>query len=108
MVQINFNAGENTGGSWEPLPEGNQVFEIQSLDIGTSKAGNQQIELSMLIVGGSRDGGTTKNWYSLMPKAGWNLRGLLDALGIEYTIGGQDSDGRDDLAFDGDELIGRR
>ena len=36
MVQINFRAGENTGGGWEPLPEGTCIFEIQSVEVGVS------------------------------------------------------------------------
>jgi hypothetical protein len=42
-----------------------------------------------------------------VPTAGWNLRGLLDALGIEYTSKGQDGEGRDNIVFDGDDLVGR-
>jgi hypothetical protein len=108
MVQINFRAGENTGSGWEPLPEGTYVFEIQSVNVGNSNAGNPQLEVSMLIMDGPREGETTKTWYSLLPQSGWNLRGLLDALGIDYTVGGADGEGREDLSFDGDHLISRR
>lgn len=108
MPVINFVAGENTGGSWEPLPEGNQTFGVESVEVTVSKKGNQQIEISMKILDGDRAGKTAKNWYSLTPQAGWNLRGLLDALGIEYSVNGQDGEGRDDLVFDTDDLIGRR
>jgi hypothetical protein len=108
MVQINFRAGENTGSGWEPLPEGTCIFEIQSVEVGASNAGNPQLEVSMLICDGPREGGTTKTWYSLLPQSGWNLRGLLDALGIEYVVGAADGEGREDLSFDGDHLIGRR
>lgn len=109
MVQINFQAGENTGGgAFEPLPEGTGLFEIESYEVGSSKNEKPQLELSLKILDGPREGGTCKNWYSLVPTAGWNLRGLLDALGIEYESEGQDKEGRDDIVFDGDDLVGRQ
>lgn len=109
MVQINFNAGENTGqGTWTPLPEGDYEVEIEDVEVTTSGSGNPQLQLSYKLMDGPREGGTAKDWYSLLPQSGWRLRGLLDALGIEYTAGGKDGDGRDAISFEGDDLIGRR
>ncbi len=108
-LKINFRAGENTGqGNWTPLAEGDYLMEITDVELTTSKSNNQQLQVSMKIMDGVREGDACKDWYSLLPQSGWKLRGLLDALDIDYTVGSQDGDGRDDLEFDAEDLLQRR
>jgi hypothetical protein len=107
MVQIRFSAGENTGGQWTPLPEGTYDFRIIEVEQGNSSNGNPQLRTKLEILDGPRAGDKPNTWYSLLPQSGWKLRGLVEALDLDYQIEGQDADGNDLIVFDADELLHR-
>lgn len=107
MARIPYSAGDG-GNTYQPLPQGTYDFRINEVVQGTSRNGNQQLQLKMEIIDGPYTGKKVSNWYSLLPQSTWKLDALLEALGIEREDTGQvDANGKPIRVFDDEWLIGR-
>ena len=106
MAIIDMVAGES-GGAYEPLPNGDYNIQINSTELGTSSGGHQQLEVKFTVVDGPHAGKERTMWYFLTAKGGFRTRGLLEALQIPYQLNGKDSEGRDQMRWDTDHLINR-
>lgn len=103
MPQIQFGAEQ---GDYVPLPEGEYDQQIDSAEQGVSGNQNPNLKVKTLIVGGKFDGRKVTHFFSLLPKAGFRIKMLLDSTGTPYkTETGED--GKPRYAFDTDDLAGR-
>lgn len=90
-----------------PLPEGTYDCKIIKVEQSTSSKGNPQLEVSLEVVEGPKQGRKPKKWYSMTEKAGWALRKLVEELDVAFTDHGKTPDGQLDWEFDADDLVGR-
>lgn len=109
MPVVDFKAGEGKG--WQPLPEGSYTLQVSACDpTKTSKAGNPQMQVTAIVVGGDHDGKECTLWYPLATKATFRTRMLLEATGIDFeeTETDEVEDGKPvkGYRFDTDDLIG--
>lgn len=111
MPRIKFRSSE--GGEWQPLPDAPYLFQIDEVELDTSKAGNQQLKISAHVEGGEYDQKKVTIWRVLTPKSGWKIELLLEATGAEFT---KEESGETnpetgkplyDYDFDTDDLVGR-
>ncbi len=81
IVTVNFDGVELGGGS--NVPEGEYPAAIESVEQAESNAGYPMLRFILVITSGKQKG--KKLYYnpSLQPQALWNLRGMLDACGVE-------------------------
>jgi hypothetical protein len=99
MPIIEFDAPSNEG--FQPLPEGTYWLRIESVEQGTSSAGNPQLVVKTKVVDGEYANKSVTIWYSLTPKSTWKLKALLDATDVPYEeVGGR-------VRFDTDDLYDR-
>jgi hypothetical protein len=87
-VRVDFTGIE---GKRVVVPEGDYRFAVKEI---TQKQGDKAdyFEWQLSIVGGDHDGATVYYNTSLAPQALWNLRSLLEALGVEVPDGPTDLD----------------
>ena len=83
MPRISFEASEGSG--WEPLPKGTYDIRIDDVTEGLSK----QKETPSLIVKGHVEGGSYDQkevtiFYPLVRGAGFRVKNLIDAAGIDF------------------------
>ena len=114
MGRITFKAREGEGGNWEPLPKGKYQFQIDKTEYRPAKSEDKFPSLRVMGVvdGGVHDGKKYSDFFSMHPKAGWNIERLLLACDVDYekSAAGKDEEDKDvyDFAFDDDDLIGAR
>jgi hypothetical protein len=112
MPVISARASQGDG-KWKPLPNGTYDFTIDAVKERVSGAGNQMLHLETHVAGGEFQGKKAGQFYTLVDKAGWRLKLLLDATGVDYNEvpldGVVDDDGRPvtELQFDTDDLVGK-
>lgn len=96
FVNVNFDGVE----SGIPLAEGDYIAEVDEAELKTSdSSGKDYISFTFKVVDGPGKG--SKVWHncSLQPQALFNLRGVLESLGVEVPEGA--------FEFDPADLIGQ-
>lgn len=96
MIKLDFS--NVTGGSFEPVPAGDYLLEIEKVENKVSKAGNDMLNITFNIVEGEYEGRKIFDLYVLTEKALWKLKDLFAAL--EYDVDGT-------VEFDPQDLVGR-
>lgn len=109
MPRIAFEAGESKG--WSPLPKGAYDIRIDSVEETLSK----QKETPSLMVKGHVEGGQYDQkevtiFYPIVPGAGFRIKNLLDASGVDYQTFETDKTDKDGKPltgydFESDDLI---
>ena len=109
MPRIAFEAGESKG--WSPLPKGAYDIRIDSIEETLSK----QKETPSLMVKGHVEGGQYDQkevtiFYPIVPGAGFRIKNLLDASGVDYQTFETDKTDKDGKPltgydFESDDLI---
>ena len=109
MPRIAFEAGENKG--WQPLPKGTYDFRIDEVTETLSKQKETPtVMVKTHVEGGPHDQKEATIFYPLAPGAGFRLKNLLDAAGVDYeevASTNVDKDGKPltGYNFDSDNLI---
>ena len=89
---INFkNIGENSGGSFEALPEDRYNVVVEKADLRTASTGTQMISAQFAVTDGQYKGRKLWNNFTLTPKAYVYLYNFLKAAGSK-TIDADDVD----------------
>lgn len=96
-MSIKLDFSNVTGGSFEPIPAGDYVMEIEEVEDQVSKAGNEMLNITFNVAEGEYEGRKIFEFYVLTEKALWKLKDLLVALGI-------DADGT--VSLDSQDLVG--
>tara|TARA_Y100000310_G_C20664417_1_gene806646 strand:+ start:671 stop:1120 length:450 start_codon:yes stop_codon:yes gene_type:complete len=79
---INFkNIGENSGGSFEALPEDRYNVMVEKADLRTASTGTQMISAQFTVTEGQYKGRKLWNNFTLTPKAYVYLYNFLKAAG---------------------------
>lgn len=73
----------------EPLPAGNYTATIVKADLGTSKAGNEKIDLQWKIEGGQYDGRVIFDTLTFTEKALFRVKATLQGLGFPKDFRGE-------------------
>lgn len=97
-MEISFKKTEQKGG-YTPRPQGTYDMQVDSIKSGTSKKGNEQLEIKCKIVGGKHDGGNATLWMSLTEQSTWKLQQFAEACGVGAGDG-------EEFGLDTDELLG--
>lgn len=100
------------GEGWQPLPRGTYDITIESVKEEVSQSGNAQLKVDGSVADGPHAGKKAGIYYSLLQQAGWKLKLLLDAAGVEYDevdTGELNDKGKPvtEMQFDTDDLVGR-
>lgn len=109
MPRIAFEAGESKG--WSPLPKGTYDIRIDSIEETLSKQKETpSLRVSGHVEGGQYDQKEVTIFYPIVPTAGWRMKNLLDASGIDYNgvaSANTDKDGKPLMTynFESDDLI---
>lgn len=85
--------------SFKAVPEGPYLFEVTSVEQGTSQNDNPTLKFELAVAEGKFEGSKVWHTTTLTKEAMWKTREVLDALG-------QEVDGEVDI--DLDELVGAR
>jgi len=89
---INFkDIGENSGGSFEALPEDRYNVVVEKADLKTASTGTQMISAQFAVTDGQYKGRKLWNNFTLTPKAYVYLYNFLKAAGSK-TIDADDVD----------------
>lgn len=80
--------------TFEQFPDGNYLFEI----LGAT-SDNDSIKWKARVVEGEHEGKIIQHFCSLKPAALWNLKALCDAVGLDYTDDGFDTDDAEGALF---------
>ncbi len=114
MAKITVKGKEGGGGDWSPIPAGTVDLQIDSVEQGTTGAGNPNLRIKGQITGNHPSVGKTYNdFFVLMHKTLWRVMLLLDACSVEYTkIELEETDGESgepliEIEFDDDDLVGK-
>jgi hypothetical protein len=91
----------NVKSNFDPLPEGNYSCTVFSIEEKKSQAGNPYLNFQLKIQGGDFDGRRAFYIASLLPQSLWNLKQVLQALGMSE----EELKGNFDL--DTSDLLGR-
>lgn len=95
------------GGGWEPLPEGDYAFVIESVEQKTSNNGNPQLMLKMRVLEGPHADKTCTNFLTITAKSAFRTKQVLEAAAVETTPLGKDADGNELFDFESDDLMGK-
>lgn len=68
------------GGSKFRVPEGDYLFKVKSVSLGTSQAGKKMFTWEFVGVEGKVKGKVLKEYTSLAPNALWKLRDVIEAI----------------------------
>lgn len=104
MIEFNVNENAGGGGGFTPVPAGTYDLQIDDVEIGQSKKGNPQLTVKGHIAEGPKENRKVTVWYSLVPAAGWKLKKLLDATGVEYVS--EMTEGAENISCDEADLVG--
>lgn len=111
MPKISFK-GSEAGEGWSPLPQGDYVLQVEDVAETMSSNNNEQLKVSCIVVEGNNEGQKCTLWFPLMAKAGFRLRGFVEAAipdKCEISETDEETERGDKLAeidFDTDDLIG--
>lgn len=82
-VNVDFQNASLGGGRGAHLPKGVYDFKVASGEVRESDSGNDYISWQLEVKSGKQKGKKIYHITSLKPDALWNLRGMLEACGIE-------------------------
>lgn len=90
-IRVDFKGVE---GRRSLIPDGEYSVAVEEITKSTSEAGNDNIEWKFSVVSEDSKLNNAKLWYntSLLPQSLWNLRNLLETLGVEVPDGPLDID----------------
>lgn len=88
-LKVNFKGVESGG---KLVPEGDYRVKVDEVTQEESDAGNAYLAWVLKIVDGKHKGSTLYHNTSLQPQALWNLKGVLEALGVEVPDSSMDID----------------
>lgn len=88
-VKVNFK-GVQAGGKL--VPEGDYTVKVDEVTQEESDAGNAYLAWILKVADGKHKGSTLYHNTSLQPQALWNLKGVLEALGVEVPDSSLDID----------------
>jgi hypothetical protein len=83
MTKVNLDGVEAWKGGGI-LPAGTHAVEITEATEKTSRNNHPQVELEFRAIGGDYDGGTIRDWVTVIPEAFGRIRQLLEA--VHYAI----------------------
>jgi len=103
-MRINFSS---TSQEFEPLPNGTNLSEVESMEVGKSSTGNPKIKTTFKIH--DVDGGR-KLWdeFSLLPQSGWKLKDFLEKAQVPHSAMPLTERGSFEIDFNTEDAIGAK
>lgn len=88
-IKVDFKGVESGG---KLVPEGDYTVRVDEVTQEESDAGNAYLAWVLKVADGKHKGSTLYHNTSLQPQALWNLKGVLEALGVEVPDSSLDVD----------------
>tara|TARA_Y100000034_G_scaffold126429_1_gene177647 strand:+ start:884 stop:1285 length:402 start_codon:yes stop_codon:yes gene_type:complete len=87
-MKIDFSGTDSSTG-FDPIPEDRYLLEVVGMEERVSGSGNPLISTRFKVVEGDHEGRNVFTNFVLTPNSLWNLRGFLEACGLEDLVSGE-------------------
>lgn len=101
-IKVNFKGVESGG---KLVPEGDYTIRVDEVTQEESDAGNAYLAWVLKVADGKHKGSTLYHNTSLQPQALWNLKGVLEALGVEVPDSSLDLDLKELVGLTGNVTV---
>ena len=106
MARVSFKSSDT---EFDPLPNGNYICEVDSMEVKKSSTGNLMISAAHSVIDPKVEG-SRKLWenFSLQPQAGWKLKNFLEAAQVPHQAMPGAAKGEFEIDFDTQDAIKAR